>query len=93
MKNRRSNISDSVRYELEFNKVLDLLEAYSKSTANKERIQQLSILHSPKILNYHLSCLQEYSSIQSDSNFPRFEYVDLLEVLKYLKIENSRSSK
>jgi len=89
MKNRRSNISDSVRYELEFNKVLDLLEAYSKSTANKERIQQLSILHSPKILNYHLSCLQEYSSIQSDSNFPRFEYVDLLEVLKYLKIENS----
>lgn len=41
------------------------------------------------MLNYHLNCLQEYISIQSDSNFPRFEYVDLTEALKYLKIENS----
>ena len=68
---------------------MDLLEAYSKSILNKERIYALSILHSPKVLNYHLNCLQEYISIQSDSNFPRFEYVDLTEVLKYLKIENS----
>ena len=89
MKNRRSNISDSVRSELEFDKVLDLLEDYSKSILNKERIQTLSILHSPKVLNYHLNCLQEYISIQSDTNFPRFEYVNLADVLKYLKIENS----
>jgi DNA mismatch repair protein MutS2 len=89
MKNRRSNISGSVRSELEFDKVLDLLEAYSKSILNKERIHALSILHSPKVLNYHLNCLQEYISIQSDSNFPRFEYVNLAEALKYLKIENS----
>ena len=68
---------------------MDLLEAYSKSILNKERIYALSILHSPKVLNYHLNCLQEYISIQSDSNFPRFEYVDLTEALKYLKIENS----
>ena len=89
MKNRRSNITDSVRSELEFDKVLNLLEAYSKSVLNKERIQALSILHSPKVLNYHLNCLQEYISIQSDTNFPRFEYVNLAEVIKYLKIENS----
>jgi len=89
MKNRRSNISDSVRKELEFDKVLDLLEAFAKSTSNKERIRELSILHNPKVLNYHLDCLYEYKSIQSDTNFPRFEYVDLKEVIKYLKIENS----
>ena len=76
MKNRRSNISDSVRKELEFDKVLDLLEDFAKSTSNKERIRALSILHNPKVLNYHLDCLYEYKSIQSDTNFPRFEYVD-----------------
>jgi len=89
MKIRRSNITDSVRKELEFDKILDLLEAYSKSTTNKKRIRELSILHSPKVLNYHLNCLEEYSSIQSDTNFPRFEYVNLVEVIRYLKIENS----
>jgi len=89
MKNRRSNISDSVRKELEFDKVLDLLEAFAKSTSNKERIRALSILHNPKVLNYHLDCLQEYKSIESDTNFPRFEYLNLNEVIKYLKIENS----
>jgi len=89
MKNRRSNISDSVRKELEFDKVLDLLEAFAKSTSNKEHIRALSILHNPKVLNYHLDCLQEYKSIESDTNFPRFEYLNLNEVIKYLKIENS----
>jgi len=89
MKNRRSNISDSVRKELEFDKVLDLLVAFAKSSANRERIRLLSILHSPKVLNHHLDCLQEYQSIQSDTNFPRFEYVDMKEVIKYLNIENA----
>jgi len=89
MKNRRSNISDSVRKELEFDKVLELLVAFAKSTANKDRIRLLSILHSPKVLNHHLDCLQEYQSIQSDTNFPRFEYVDMKEVIKYLNIENA----
>ena len=88
MKNRRSNISDSVRKELEFDKVLDLLVTFAKSTSNKERIRALSILHSPKVLNYHLDCLQEFSSIQSDKSFPSFEYVDLKEVIRYLNIEN-----
>lgn len=89
MKNRRSNIGASVRKELEFDKVLDLLEAFAKSTTNKDRIRKLSILHNPRVLNYHLDCLQEYQSICTDTNFPRFEYVDLKEVIKFLKIENS----
>ena len=89
MKNRRSNISDSVRKELEFDKVLDLLVAFAKSTSNKERIRALSILHSPKVLNYHLDCLQEYNSIQSDKSFPSFGYIDLKEVIRYLNIENA----
>jgi DNA mismatch repair protein MutS2 len=89
MKNRRSNIGASVRKELEFDKVLDLLEAFAKSTSNKDRIRKLSILHNPRVLNYHLDCLQEYQSICTDTNFPRFEYVDLKEVIKFLKIENS----
>ena len=38
MKNRRSNISDSVRKELEFDKVLSLLGGFAQSSANKERI-------------------------------------------------------
>ncbi len=89
MKIRRSNITDSVRKELEFDKVLDLLEANSKSSLNKKRIRELSILHSPKVLNYHLDCLEEFSTIQTDTNFPRFEYIDLFELIKFLKIENS----
>ena len=44
MKNRRSNISDSVRKELEFDKVLSLLEGFAQSSANKDRIRSLSIL-------------------------------------------------
>jgi len=87
--NRRSNISDSVRKELEFTKVLDLLETFALSSENKARIKELSILHNPKVLNYHLDCLQEYKSIESDTNFPRFEYVDLVEVIQFLKIENA----
>ena len=89
MKNRRSNISDSVQKELEFDKVLSLLEGFAKSTTNKERISSLSILHNPKVLNYHLDCLHEYQCVQSDTNFPHFEYIDLKEVINYLKIENS----
>ena len=86
---KRSNISNSVSNELEFDKVLTLLETFTKSPINKIRIRELSILNSPKVLNYHLNCLEEYISIQSDTNFPRFEYVDLVEVIKYLRIENS----
>lgn len=89
MKNKRSNISDSVRKELEFDKVIDLLVAFAKSTSNKERIRALSILHSPKVLNYHLDCLQEYNSIKSDKSFPSFRYIDLNEVIRYLNIENA----
>ena len=89
MKNRRSNISDSVKKELEFDKVLSLLEEFAKSTSNKQRIRSLSILHNPKVLNYHLDCLYEYQSIQSDTNFPCFEYINLKEVINYLKIENA----
>ena len=54
MRNRRSNITDSVREELEFNKVLDLLENFALSSENKNRIRSLSILHNPKVLNHHL---------------------------------------
>ena len=61
---------------------------FHKSKSNKVRIQALSILHNPKVLNYHLDCLEEFQSIQSDTNFPRFEYIDLKEVIKHLKIEN-----
>ena len=50
MRNSRSNITDSVREELEFNKVLDLLENFALSSENKNRIRSLSILHNPKVL-------------------------------------------
>ena len=89
MRNRRSNITDSVREELEFNKVVDLLENFALSSENKNRIRSLSILHNPKVLNHHLDCLEEYISIHSDTNFPKFDYVDLLEVLKFLRIKNA----
>ncbi|MDG2164894.1 MAG: hypothetical protein P8K69_04035, partial [Flavobacteriales bacterium] len=51
--------------------------------------RSLSILHNPKVLNYHLDCLYEYQCVQSDTNFPHFEYIHLKEVINYLKIENS----
>ena len=89
VKQKRSNISESVRRELEFGKIVDLLENFSKSKSNKERIRHLSILYNPKVLNEHLDRLYEFQLIQSDSDFPRFEYLDLTEVLNYLKIQNS----
>jgi DNA mismatch repair protein MutS2 len=86
---RQSNISESVRRELEFGKVIDLLENFAQSTSNKERIRHLSILHNPKVLNEYLDRLQEFQMLQSDSDFPRFEYLDLREVIQYLNIQNS----
>ena len=86
---RRSNISDSVYEELEFGKVLDLLETFAHSKTNKERIRSLSLLYNPKVLNLHLNRLQEYQMIQSDTDFPKFEYLDLGDALKFLKIQNA----
>lgn len=89
MNNSRSNIKESVRRELEFDKVISLLKDFAKSESNKERISNLSILHNPKVLNFHLDCLEEFQYIHSDIKFPRFEYVDLSEAIKYLEIENA----
>lgn len=89
MKKRQSNISLSLREELEFDKIIKLLEGFSKSVSNKERIRNLSILHNHKVLNHHLDRLQEYQTIHSDTTFPAFEYVDLVEVIKMLRIENA----
>ena len=89
MKNRRSNISDSVRKELEFDKVLSLLQGFAQSSANKERIRSMSILRNSEKLNYNLDLLEEFKFIESDSNFPHFEYISLSYIIKYLKIQNS----
>ena len=89
MKNRRSNISDSVRKELEFDKVLSLLEGFAQSSANKERIRSLSIIRNSEKLNYNLDLLEEFKFIESDSNFPHFKYISLSNVITYLKIQNS----
>jgi DNA mismatch repair protein MutS2 len=89
MKVKRSNISESVRKELEFDRILELLGRFSKSSLNKERIQNLSIIHNPKVLNYNLDCLQEYQIIESDSQFPSFRYMDLNQTLRYLHIQNA----
>ena len=89
MKNRRSNISDSVRKELEFDKVLSLLEGFAQSSANKERIRSLSILRNSEKLNYNLDLLEEFKFIESDSNFPHFKYISLSNIITYLKIQNS----
>tara|TARA_Y100000385_G_scaffold291963_1_gene374762 strand:- start:4991 stop:7069 length:2079 start_codon:yes stop_codon:yes gene_type:complete len=88
MKVKRSNIGESVRKELEFDRILELLGGFSKSSLNKERIQNLSIIHNPKVLNYNLDCLQEYQIIESDSQFPSFRYMDLNQTLRYLHIQN-----
>ena len=89
MKNRRSNISDSVRKELEFDKVLSLLEEFAQSSVNKERIRSLSIIRNFEKLNYNLDLLEEFKFIESDSNFPQFKYISLSNVITYLKIQNS----
>ena len=89
MKVKGSNISEAVRKELEFDQILELLVGFSRSFSNKERIQNLSIFHDPKVLNYHLDCLQEYQWIESDTQFPSFRYMDLKEPLRFLQIENA----
>lgn len=89
MKANGSNIGEAVRKELEFDRILELLGGFSRSSLNKERIQSLSIFHNPKVLNYHLDCLQEYQWIESDTQFPSFRYMDLKEPLKYLQIQNA----
>ena len=45
--------------------------------------------YNPKVLNLHLNRLQEYQMIQSDTDFPKFEYLDLGDALKFLKIQNA----
>ena len=67
MKNRRSNISDSVSKELEFDKVLSLLEGFAQSSANKERIRSLSILRNSEKLNYNLDLLEEFNTKNIES--------------------------
>lgn len=89
MNDRRSNIKESVRKELEFDKVISLLKDFAKSDSNKERISSLSILHNLKVLDFHLDCLEEFQYIYSDTKFPRYEYIDLSEVIKYLEIQNA----
>lgn len=89
MKVKSSNIGESVRKELEFDRILELLGGFSKSSLNKERIQNLSIIHNPEVLNYNLDCLQEYQIIESDSQFPSFRYMDLNQTLRYLHIQNA----
>lgn len=89
MNDRRSNIKESVRKELEFDKVISLLKDFAKSDSNKERISSLSILHNLKVLDFHLDCLEEFQYVYSDTKFPRYEYIDLSEVIKYLEIQNA----
>ena len=89
MRVNQSNIDKSVRKELEFDRILEFLGQFSKSSFNKDRIQNLSIINNPKILNYHLDCLLEFQYIQSDYQFPSFSYIDLKEPLKYLHIQNA----
>ena len=86
MKNKRSNISDSVRKELEFDKVLSLLRGFSQSSANKERIHSLSIIRNSEKLNYNLDLLEEFKLIESDSNFPHFKYIKKFRIQFFQKI-------
>ena len=93
MINKNLKIDQKLKNELEFNKIIKILNENSKSEFNKIRINNIEVYKDEKEINYHLNCLDEFKFIKSFNEYPRFKYIDLSDCIKLLKISNSILSK
>lgn len=83
------NLKKSVREELEFDKILELLIDKSQSPKNKNYFKNIRPYSSYDNLNVSYKKLEEYGFSRDDQTFPTFQYQNLQNAIKLLRIENS----
>ncbi len=79
----------SVRKELEFDKIVDLLMGFSQSPRNKNYFKNIQPLHSYSNLQGLMACLEEYMIFRGDQSAPGFQYHSLDRSVKMLNIQGS----
>jgi DNA mismatch repair protein MutS2 len=82
-------IKPSVKQELEFHKIIDLLIDRCESEKNKRFYKQLQPFGKPESLKQHFDLLRDFTYIQDDTTFPGFQYQDLSNTNTLLRIEAS----
>lgn len=83
------NLKKSVREELEFDKILDIIVEKSQSPKNKNYFKNIRPYSSYESLNTSYKKLEEYGFSRDDQTFPSFQYQNLQNAIKLLRIENS----
>ncbi|MGB0870897.1 MAG: endonuclease MutS2 [Flavobacteriales bacterium] len=83
------HVKKGVREELEFDKILDLLISKTQSPKNKHYFQNVRPFSNYNQLKTAYKKLEEFSFAQEDQTFPTFQYQNLQNAIKLLKIENS----
>ncbi len=79
----------SVRKELEFDKIVELLIGYSQSPRNKTYFKNIQPLHSYNNLQGLMACLEEYMIFRGDQSAPAFQYQSLDKAVKMLNVQGS----
>lgn len=79
----------SVKKELEFDKIIDLLEGYSNSPKNKNYFKNIQPLHSFINLRGLLDCLDEYMIFRGDQSAPGYQYQSLDRSVRMMKVSGS----
>jgi len=83
-------ISQNTLNDLEFNTILQSVEAYCISDLGKKQVQQLKPISNKPDLFIELAQVKEYnSSIISENSIPNHYFEDLNKEIHLLKIENS----
>ncbi len=79
----------SVRKELEFDKIIDILMSFSQSPRNKNYFKNIQPLHSYNNLQGLMACLEEYMIFRGDQSAPGFQYQSLDKAVKMLNVQGS----
>ncbi len=79
----------SVRKELEFDKIVDLLIGFSQSPRNKDYFKNIQPLHAYNNLQGLMACLEEYMIFKGDQSAPAFQYQSLDRSVKMLNVQGS----
>lgn len=83
------NLKKSVREELEFDKILDLIIDKTQSPKNKNYFKNIRPYSNYDNLNTAFKKLEEFGYAREDQTFPSFQYQNLQNAIKLLRIENS----
>lgn len=83
------NLKKSVKEELEFDKILDFIILKSQSPKNQNYFKNIRPYSNYENLNTAFKKLEEYGYAREDQTFPAFQYQNLQNTIKLLRIENS----